>query len=263
MAFTYAGNLGGAGAPIIRKFLTSEDMYNGQLAQSGITESVDGHVQIADTAGQTHENDLFPFCMVSGIVDGSRTYVASSSGTAQYGDRTTYTTTQATIAATGASEVECTLIIPMVTLVRAPLFNAAWGTALTELTQTTEYTSGLTVTDTGNAITDIADDLGTMYCREGANRGIYRIRGTGTSTTVHTTVVPFPYTISVGDKFVIASCVLGLGGLDFPGTADCIDGNHAMTTYYDVYYHEINLEEKGKEYAVFSLWDHKTPVTYS
>jgi len=131
MGFNYAGNLGGAGAPVVRNFHTSEDCYAGQLIQSGKTAGAGGHIQIADAPTLAKEDVLNPWGFISGIVDGSRTYVASSSGTAQYGDRTTYTTTQADIASTtkGVSEVEVTYMLPMVTLVRAPIFNAAWGTA--------------------------------------------------------------------------------------------------------------------------------------
>jgi hypothetical protein len=197
--------------------------------------------------------------MISAVADESRAYVAASSGTAEYGDRSTYTTTQATVAAnlgtglTGGGEVDVTLIIPGITLVRAPIYNAAWGTALTVQTVTTASSGGTTITAANNAITDMADDFVTAYCRTGANRGHYRVVTTTTSTTASTVTVPFPYAIAVGDTFVLASCVLGLGGLDFPASADCIDGNNDMNAYYSVLYHEVNLEEAGKEYAIFSL----------
>lgn len=258
MGFSYAGNLGGAGAPVKKQFLTNETMYSGQLVQfqKVPTDALNlgGAVTIAAAAAEAVE-DEFPIAgFVSGIVDGSRTYVASTSGTAQYGDRTTYTTTQATVKANGPSEVEVTLMIPGITLARAPIFNGAWGTALTEQVVTTASSTGVTITAAGDAITDVADDYLTAYCRSGANRGISRIVTTTTSTTVNTVLVPFPNGIAVGDVFVLASCVEGMGGLNFPASADCIDGNHAMNVYYNVYYHTVNLEESGKEYAEFALW---------
>jgi len=258
MGFSYAGNLGGAGAPVVRRFLTSETCYVGQLVMPGITAGTGGHIQIADPPTLLKEDVLNPFGFISGIVDASRTYVAAVSGTANYGDRTTYTTTQATVKANGPSEVEVTLIIPGITLVRAPIYNAAYGTALTVQTNTSASSGGVTITDASNLVTDIEDDYATAYCRTGANRGIYRIVTTSTSTSVNTVTVPFPNAIAVGDTFVISSGVLGYGILDFPASADCIDGNNSMAHGLEVYYHDINLEESGKEYAIFTLlnWGH-------
>ena len=259
MGFEYAGNLGGAGAPVVRRLQIGETCYAGQLLMTGMTGGAGGHVQICDAATEAFEDDFVILGAAAAVADGSRTYVASSSGTAQYGDRSTYTTTQATIAAnagaklTGGGEVDVILAIPWITLFRAPIYNGAWGTALTEITTTSASSGGTVVAGTGSAITDIADDFATAYCRTGANKGHYRIITTSTSTTSQTVTVPFPYGIAIGDTFVVASCVLGYGGLQIPASADCIDGNAAMSAYFNVYYHDINLEESGKEYAIFSF----------
>lgn len=258
MGFNYAGNLGGAGAPLVRRFFTSETCYVGQLVMPGGTAGTGGHIQIADVPTLAKEDVLNPFGFISGIVDDSRTYVAASSGTANYGDRTTYTTTQATVKANGPSEVEVTLIVPGVTLVRAPLYNAAWGTALPVMTEDTGSAGGTVVTDTTTSPADIADDYGIIYCRSGANRGISRIVTTNDGSGACTVTVPFPNAIAIGDTFVTAACVEGYGRLDFPASADCIDGNNTLAAYLEVYYHDINLEESGKEYAIFTLlnWGH-------
>lgn len=255
MGFEYAGNLGGAGAPVKVPMQIGETCYVGQLVQTGLVGGAGGHCQIADVATEASDDDQSILGFISGVVDDSRTYVAAASGTAQYGDRCTYTTTQATVASTGCPTVEVTLALPMVTLIRAPIYNAAWGTALTEQTVTSASSTGVTITAANNAVTDMADDYVTAYCRSGANRGLYRVVTTSTSTTVNTVTVPFPYGIAVGDVFVLASCVIGKGGLDFPASADCIDGNNDMNAYYDVFYHYIDLSESGKEYAIFSLWN--------
>lgn len=251
--FTYAGNLGGAGAPVKRRFHTSETCYVGQLVMPGGTAGTGGHVQIADAPTLAKEDVLNPFGFITSVWDDSRTYVASSSGTAAYGDRTTYTTTQATVKANGPSEVEVTVMIPMVTLVRAPIYNGAWGTALTELTCTSASSGGTVIADTANAITDMKDDYCMAYCRSGANRGEYRIVTTTTSTTSQTVTVPFSNGIAIGDTFVVAGLVHGYCTMDFPASADCIDGNNALAAGIEVFYWDINLEESGKEYAIFTL----------
>lgn len=248
--FEYAGSLVGPHAPIVRKGLhTSETMYVGQLCMSGITAGTGGHVQIADVAGEAQEDGFKIFGLVSGVVDGSRAYNST-----YFGDSTTYTTTQATVAAYGPSEVEVTLIIPGITLVKGPIFNGAFGTALTEVVATSASSGGTTITSTSNAVTDIADSYTTAYCRSGANRGQYRII-TNCGTGANVATVPFKYGIAVGDKFVIAGCILGTGWMYLGATANYIDGNNTMTNYYYVYYHTVNLEESGKEFAVFSLWN--------
>jgi hypothetical protein len=257
MGFQYAGNIGGAGASTVMNMYTGETCYVGQLLQYDMSGTAGGHVIPANAASEANEDDQAIIGVCSGIVDASRTYVAAASGTAQYGDRTTYTTSQTTVASTGASEVQVTVSIPMVTMFRAPIFNAAWGTALTEMVNTTASSGGVTITAANDAITDAADDFSTIYCRSGANRGLSRVVTTGTSTTVRTCVVPFPNAIAVGDVFVSCSLVKGFSHMDIPATADCIDGNNDVNAWYNVFVHQLNLEESGKEFAVFSFWNNQ------
>ncbi len=240
----FSNSLSGA-LPIVRVFDIGETVYEGQLVQSGLIAGAGGHVQVADAASEAHENDQPILGIVSGVVDESRTYDSTYRG-----NKSTYTTTQATIASTGTPRVQVTLIRPWDTLIKAPICYTAYGTAPTVLTETTGSAGGTVVTHA--AITDTADDLCTVYCRTGANRGIYRVVTTG-ATTSQTVTVPFPYAIAIGDTFIKVACVLGLGGLDILATANCIDGDAALTNYYDVYYHEINCETAGGEYAVFSF----------
>jgi hypothetical protein len=258
MSFSYAGNLIGEGSPVVRKFLTGETMYEGQLLKSARVGGIGGHVNPADTAIEAREDTSQILGICSGIVDGSSGYVTPVSGTAKYGQRTVYSSTMADITSRGPSEVEVTLIIPGITLVKADIFDVVWGTALTELTVTTTTAGGASIAHSGNTIAGIVDDFSTIYCRSGANRGHYRVvTSAGANTNVVT--VPFPYTITAGDVFVQATCVLGLGGMQVTTGIDAIDGDAVLdattgTGYYTVFYHEINLEETGQEYAVFSMW---------
>ena len=258
MGFQFAGSLSGA-APIVRRYQAGTTMYVGNLVQSGLVNvGLGGHVDILEVATEAWETTQPIMGMVTAIADESRTYVKSVSGTAGYGDRTTYTYTQATIAAnlgtklSGGAEVDVTLAIPMDTLIRAPIYNTVWGTALTEQVVTTASSTGVTITAAGDAVTDMTAGFLTAYCRSGANRGHYRVVTTTTSTTVNTVVIPFPYGIAVGDVFVLAACSLGIAGMNICTACDAIDGNKISTYYYPAFYHDINLEESGKEYAIFS-----------
>lgn len=250
MGFEYAGSLTG-GAPVTRLFQIGETLYTGQLLMSGLIGGASGAVQIADAASEAHENDQ----PIIGVCSGVHVIDDAGWNTTNKGDTATLDVGQAAQIANdpvGATHVETTLIIPNSTLIRAPIYNAAYGTDLTECAITTLSTDGLTVTHASDTVTDIADDLAIVYCRTGANRGHYRVSDTP-GANAQTVTIAFPYDTVVGDKFIVASCVFGIGGLDFPATANCIDGNNDLNAYYDVYYHDINLEEKGKEFAVLSF----------
>lgn len=253
MGFSIAGSLSGNG-PVIVNMHVSETCYVGQLVMTPTIGGLGGNCQILDAANEAHENDLWVMGLVVG--SGGRLGGGSSGSERTFnstykGDTIIYTTTQATIAANGEPGTARVAIITPDTLLRGPIFNGAFGTALTELDITTADSAGTSVTHAGDTITDIADDLGTVYCRSGANKGLYRIVTTGT-TTAQTVTIPFPYTIAANDVFVMASVVkTGLGGIQIPATADCIDGNAALSSYFDVFVHELNLEETGKEFAIF------------
>ena len=259
MGFSYAGNLGGAGAPVIRRFQAGTDLYVGNLVVAGQLSTAGGHVGLAVTAAEAFEDDSPIIGFVTAVADNGRTYVAGTSGTAGYGDKSTYTTTKATVAAnvgtglTGGAEVDVCLALPMQTLIRAPIYNIVWGTALPECTITTGNSDGKTITYANDTIACTKDDYTTVYCRSGANRGHYRVASTAGANAT-TVAVPFPYTIVAGDVFVFASCVLGYGGMEPTTAMDAIDGNDVLDQHYSVYYHDINLEESGKEYAIFSFW---------
>jgi len=248
MAFEYSGSLSGA-APVVVQLDIGETCYEGQLLGTGILGGAGGHVQILDAAAaEAFENDIVPIGICAGVVDPSRTY-----NTTYRGNSSTYTTTQATILANGMpGRVQVVLARPFDTLIKGPICYTAYGTAPTVLTNTTASAGGVLVTHAGEAITDTADDLCTVYCRTGANRGLYRVVTTG-ATGSQTVTIPFPNAIAIGDTFVKVACTLGYGGLNIISTADCIDGDNALSYYYAVYYHEINCEVAGQEYAIFSF----------
>lgn len=246
MAITYAGSLSGA-APVVVKLDISETLYEGQLLMGGNKAGTGGHVQILDQATEALENEIVPIGLCVGVIDGSRTYNSTYRG-----NSSTYTTTQATIAANGAASVQVLLVRPFDTLLRAPLCYTATGTAPTVLTNTTASSGGTVLTHAGEAVTDTADDLCTLYMRTGANRGLYRVITTG-ATGSQTVTVPFPNAIAVGDTGVKVAAVLGFGGLQPMATADSIDADNALSSYYGTYVHEINCEKAGEEYVVFSF----------
>lgn len=253
--FECAGSLSGS-APVVRVFQIGETCYTGQLLMGGdALDNCPGDTWVLDVAAQDSEDD-FP---ILGICTGVYTLNdAGWSGTTGYGDTATLDATKATMVANdpiGQTKVEVTLTIPYNTLIKGPTYNGAYGTAITELITTAASSAGTTVTHTGITAIDYADDWGYCYCRSGANRGHYRTMITpGTAAQIMHD--PFPYGIVTGDVFVTAGGFPGISGIQTGSTANYIDAAATLAAagvWFGVYIHELNLEESGKEYYVFSL----------
>lgn len=148
--------------------------------------------------------------------------------------------------------VKVEMITPS-TVLRAPIFNAAVGTAPTLLTVTTGSSDGLGVTTGACDFTPVAN-LSTVYYRKGANAGVYRITD-DTSTTVLTHDVATPYDIAVGDTAVRVP--LRHSGVSYVRIGDdtCasfIDCSQTPATNYDVIHVvRLDLSEAGSEFVDF------------
>lgn len=220
--------------------------------------------------------------IIAGVVVGinDRTPVYDSTNGLQY---ITGVTTQAALAArdyTGQEGmyskgekqalVQITEILPN-TVIQGSIYNATWGTAPTLLTNTASDTTGGTsayATNTAQA-TNVAN-CGTMYCRTGANAGLYRVDSAASATAPANTVA-FPYDIAVGDTFVyvpfkqgnsnIAIGVSGDGTASSKGTfVNCdLDPVIAGTNLFNVVVYKLDLATAGSETVEFRFGaDHFT-----
>jgi hypothetical protein len=248
MAFTWAGDLTGA-KPIRRYFPIGATCYQGQLLGYDTAGATNGGYVIP-TANAAAGPDTTSFIMgiCSGIVQ-----TAASYNSTYKGNTLAYSTTQATLAAYDPADAvmaEVILVTPY-TLLRAPIVKDTVGTNPECVTNTAASSGGTTITHT--AIDTTVDGYSTIYCRTGLNRGKSRKVTTVTSTAVETVVVPFPYAIAVGDTFCVANVVLGQAHIALDSQFQGIDSSAALTNYFKAYVHELNLEEAGKEYAVFTL----------
>jgi hypothetical protein len=249
MAFEYAGDLRG-GTPVVRKFQIGASVYQGQLAMIDEGAATGGYIVKAPVAAAGPDTATHILGIISGIVT-SPTYTAGYYN----GDLGTYSAVQATIAAydpPGPCMAEVVLITDT-TLIKAPLWHTTPGVAPHCLAATTAVAAGTTYVTSG--FDAAVDAFSTSYCRSGANAGQYR-KGDGTGTTTQTVVIPFTYGVGIGDKFVCVNVVEGYAHIDFVGTyLNGIDSSAALSSYYKVYVHELNLKEAGREYAVFSFCD--------
>lgn len=149
------------------------------------------------------------------------------------------------------------------TVVSGSIYNATWGTAPTLLTNTaTDTTGGTSAFATNTAQATNVANCGTLYCRTGANAGLYRVQ-TAASATAPTVTIAFPYDIVVGDTFVyvpfkqgnsnIAIGVSGDGTASSKGTfVNCdLDPVIAGTNLFNVVVYKLDLSTAGSETVEF------------
>jgi len=145
------------------------------------------------------------------------------------------------------------------TILRGPLYNAAYGTAPTELALTAVGGTDGMVTAATTAANDAASILGmgTIYFRSGLNAGLYRVNK-NTSNTAPSVTTAFPYQEAIGDKIVAVPIKQGQTGISILtnygnyidcGTAPVADG----TGMFGVNVYKLNLETAGREYAEFAF----------
>ena len=138
------------------------------------------------------------------------------------------------------------------TVIRGPIYNAAYGAAPTILTATDQSTDGLDVTTNANESTTVAN-FSTMYCRSGGNVGIYRIVQNASSTAFQNTPA-WPGDVEIGDTFVVVNGLrpFGMSRCYIDSEGMYIDNNAELTSDYllvDVL--RLDLSEAGNEYVEF------------
>jgi hypothetical protein len=150
--------------------------------------------------------------------------------------------------------LQITEILPT-TVIRMPIFNAAYGTAPTLLTATAGATTGGTTAWTTNAcdFTNVAS-MGTVFCRGGANAGSYRV-SKDTSTTAPSVNTAFDVDVAIGDTFVRVPIKQGSSTayIDGPGLyIDCSKNPViAGTTLFNIIVYNLDLKVAGSEVADF------------
>lgn len=154
--------------------------------------------------------------------------------------------------------VKVAVINPM-TVLRAPIRNAAIATAPTLLTVTAGDSDGLGCTTNANDFTGIQLAMQTFYFRSGNNAGAYRIAdyNAGTSTTVHSWDTATKQDTAAGDTGVCVPIrTHGISTVMFDSTtAMFIDNADAPVSggadRWGINVLRLDLSEAGKEYVEF------------
>jgi len=143
-------------------------------------------------------------------------------------------------------------VIGPTTVLQGPIYNAAYGTATTVVTDTAGSATGYTTAGTTGAcdFTPVANNC-TIYCRTGANAGLYRTTN-DTSTTAPDVTVAFPYDVAIGDTFVRVPIKQGRSDTYIAGPGLYLNsGLTSATNTFELVVLELNLAEAGKETATF------------
>jgi len=140
-------------------------------------------------------------------------------------------------------------------VIRGPIFNAAFGTAPTEVTVT--VASGGDGIGCTTGATDVAcvNDFGTIYVRSGANKGIYRSIDTS-NATAHVWVKAMPNDMAIGDKCVVINGLrpYGYSKMITDSEAMYIDCNAALSTHnVHIDVRRLDLSTAGSEYVEFTF----------
>lgn len=248
-----------------RDGVTDDIFYQGQLllnanAANGTPDDrwPDGVSPAGKAKGAA---DTTEEAVLHGIVQGFNPQVRTLDST--YGvQSSTGVTSQADIAARNvgpyggherygdkAPKVQMATITPY-TAISIPIYNASINTAITLLTATAVSGSGVSVTTNAVEFTPV-ENLCTIYCRSGNNRGVYR-QTDDTSDTGPTWDKAMEKALAIGDTFVRVPLRLGPSWIQldaegiFLDNAIGPDGSH----YYIFHVDELHLEVAGQERVV-------------
>ena len=121
--------------------------------------------------------------------------------------------------------------------------------------------NGVSCTSSATDVSGIAN-LGTIYFRTGANKGVYRITDDA-STTALTWDKATPNAVAAGDTLVRVNLrVGGISRVQFDSEATFIDCSAACTAdYYGIIVVGLDLSRAGEEYVEFMFaTDHFCPA---
>lgn len=239
-------------APIVYQ----DTIYVGQLVKCQVDEGVvplGAASGVADTSGKS-----VPFGVVVGT--NNRNPLFNTTYNTQYiTDATPLASTTEFTGVEGPcgkgaqrAMVEIELITPE-TILRGPLFNSTFGTAMTVGTVTTGDTNGVSCT-TGTLVASTAS-YATLYFRSGLNKGTYRIL-TNTSATAQTWDTPTYAAVAVGDTCVKAPIrMMGPAYADFEATESMFIDAAATygTNYFVIDVIRLDLSVAGSEYVDFKF----------
>ena len=233
-----------------------DTLYVGQLVQS----TGDG---VAPLGAATGAYDTTDDKLVFGVVVGTNNGVTNFDSTYS-AEKITSVSSQADLLARdckmqegpwGKGDYQTMVqvaIIDSTTILRGPIRNGAIGTLMSVETVDSASTTGLGISIDGAFDQTAVADNATVYCRTGANMGLYRIR-TDSSNSEGTCAVAFPHDVAVGDTFVSANVrPIGMSKAQLDSESMYVENSAALTSdYYGIIVHKLDLADSGGECVEF------------
>ena len=148
--------------------------------------------------------------------------------------------------------VEVTLLTPW-TVICGPVKNNDLDVAPTLLTVTTASSDGASSMVTNACEHTPVSDYSTIYCRTGANKGLYRITQ-DTVTTAPTNTLAFPKAVAVDDTLIRVPFRHGLSRITIDSLGMYVDNSATPTSsYYGVNVVDMDLSTAGEEKVWFTF----------
>ena len=151
--------------------------------------------------------------------------------------------------------VQIAVITPS-TIIRGPIFNAAYGTAPTEQTISVAQADGMITAETWSNADAASFTAGesTVYMRTGLNRGIYRM-GNNTSRTAPDVTHAMPQDNTTSDLGLqVPIRAFGTAKIQFDDESTYVDVAVAYTTNYAVVeIVRLDLSRAGSEHVEFKF----------
>jgi hypothetical protein len=247
-----------------RPVLAASTIYTGSLVSTAAIDAPTDGVQImpvaAGISNTTAQFIPMGVCVGNNNVSGNTLYsstyktdyITATAAGSTYNSTTQYQGVEGPWSKGDTRAYVLVSLIDATTILRAPLYNAAYGTAPTEATVTVgSGTDGIGCTSTAVEVATVAV-FATIYARTGKNAGIYRTMNSA-STTTHTWLHAMPRDMEIGDK------ILCVGVLPF---GSCYMQTHssgmfintaatAATDYFIIDVVRLDLSVAGKEYIEF------------
>ncbi len=242
----------------------SSTYYVGQLVAYSAASKAATNGAVVPLAVPAGEADTTNFQIIAGVVVGLNTRTPTSNSTGDYQTGVVSSANQKArdwmfaegMYAKGDPQllVQIAEITPS-TVIEGDIRNAAVGTLCTVNTVSASTDADGMIS--ANVTTDTIPftpvlNKGTIYCRTGANAGLYRVNK-NTSTTAPTLTTGFPNNVAVADTFVIVPLKQGLSQIYIGGPGLYIDqaqGPGSGTTFQIICY-KLDLAIAGREKAHF------------
>ncbi len=244
-------------------------IYEGGIVTQGISALNEGVIMLPVAAGSEVQDVTFKY-RPFGVVIGTNlktptwnstykcnTLVAAAAADPHDGASVEYIGVEGPYSKGDPIPMVKVAIITPDTVLRAPLYNAAYGVGPTVMTATAGSSTGTQITTSVSDFTNV-DAYGTIYCRSGQNAGCYRIRtdaSTGATSTWHTAM---PKDGAAGDTYVsVPLRPYGYSTIQFNSVATWVEvsttpvANGTDVRVINVL--RLDLREAGKEYVEFTF----------